>query len=139
MLKSQATIIQTNAGSGALSPTRVLAARSSSRTVPTAEALKDPATLVRYLTSLHRELDALSSALSTPILGSVLVQGLPFTGGASKYVAHSLGRAPIGWIVTRAQTAAWAGYEQTLETGHDATKEIRLVTTTTGTFDILFF
>lgn len=139
MLKSQATIIQTNAGSGSQTSTRVLASSNASRLVPSAESLKDPATLVRYLTALHREIDALSSALSTPILGSVLVQGLGFVGGTSRYVNHQLGRAPLGWIVTRAQTAAWSGYELALETGRDATKEVRLVTATTGTFDLLFF
>ncbi|NBW08774.1 MAG: hypothetical protein EBR82_12195 [Caulobacteraceae bacterium] len=139
MLKSQSTIIITNTGAGTQSSTRVLPAIGATRMLASTASVSDAASIARHIGSIHRELDALSSAVSTPLLGSVVVQGLSFTGGTARYVQHQLGRAPQGWLVTRAKTAAWSGYELTLETGRDATKEIRLQTTTTGTFDILFF
>lgn len=139
MLKNQATIIEVNAGSGALTSTQVRPPRYSLRIRPTAQNVDGPAAIARHVAALQSELDALANATATPFGGSVLVKGLAFTGGTARYVAHQLGRAPQGWLCTRAQTAAWSGYELALETGHDATKEIRLQTATTGTFDILFF
>ena len=133
------TILKYNAGSGTSSPARVLMNNNASRMAPTDAMTDTPQATARVVRSLMRELDGVRDALTSPLLGAVIVQSIPFVGGTSQYISHALGRAPQGWMCTRALTAAWAGFELPLETGRDATRDIRLQTATTGTFDVMFF
>ena len=89
--------------------------------------------LVRFV------IDMTKTAQGNPLNSAVIIQNVAMTGGVTYQIPHSLGRAYTGWLVTRAQTAAWAGYETALATGLTADRYIALVTSTTGTFDFIVY
>lgn len=119
--------------------TPVVPGGKAPRAFPTTELVSDPVQLARFLRSLHLELDGLGASLVTPFTSSALITSQAFVGGTARYVTHGLGRAPLGWLCTRSKTAAWAGFEVTLDAGRNAKTEIKLQTATSGTFDLLFF
>ena len=113
---------------------------AAKRPVFTQEGLQNRQVQVRQMNELVRfVIDMTKTAQANPLNSAVIIQNVAMTGGVTYQIPHSLGRAYTGWLVTRAQTAAWAGYETALATGLTADRYIALVTSTTGTFDFIMY
>ena len=91
---------------------------------------------------LDRVQDNIASALapltSLPLVGGVLIQSIALkSGGAANYVPHTLGRKPIGYIVSRqrAQADIWDGQDQNA----NPSLSYLLYASAPCTIDLLFF
>lgn len=79
----------------------------------------------------------LDSVLSQPILDGNLFKAVPVTAATAFAVQHKLGRAYVGYVVTRVQGANQILVRET--TNADSTKTVTLIPSSTGTVDLLVF
>ena len=80
-----------------------------------------------------------SSAFANPFASSVLIRDVPVTSGTPIVVNHLLGRPLTTWQVLRPRGASWAGVEVTPQPSYiDATRQVIILPSSTGTYDFLF-
>ena len=70
----------------------------------TLENIGDKATLLRLLSEMAREMDAMRIGESSVLKGATFLQGITLANGTN-YVEHRLGRTPTGILATLATSA----------------------------------
>ena len=80
----------------------------------------------------------LKEVADSPLLNGRLIKDIELTGGTAKKVAHKLGRAYEGWILTRL-TAVAQDHPKDNRTNTDNNKFIELTSTSNAVIDIWIF
>lgn len=113
---------------------------STLRPVFTATHVEDRTLLSRMLNQFIRWVEAETApAQSNPMNGAVILRNIALGANTTTQIPHLLGRDPTGWMVVRAQTAPFYGYEVALASGLDRTRYLAIKSVNTGTYDLAVF
>lgn len=107
----------------------------------TQASVADHKQLVRHINDLQTQLQNFQHVSKrVPIAFGNILSKVTFTSGVTQYLAHGLGRAYKGYLITAAYTPASGTLIVTsLPSGKTADKYIGLVSAVNGTFDVYVF